>query len=275
MRRKNAEAQVALPTELLRLINDYQAGRALLSDEFIGRVRALAPVQVARRPPPTLYYKTDLTLFGEDVHGRSMRWLLSPGGVKLPAASFTTSEEFAKRHRLDKARENEATFAIIFVLSPARHRTVLLDLDSLYSSGAIAEAVVEAGESEFENGILAVGNHEHEIILESVTVTVRPDDVFAIRNPHQDIAAFDKALEEVSEDAELHAERSIDLYEKLQMPACWENRRRGCTAARRSAFSRLCWSVSKGGKGAGELISSDSIFIEDEGGLDAISVPPY
>jgi hypothetical protein len=29
------------------------------------------------------------------------------------------------------------------------------------------------------------------------------------------------------------------------------------------------------GKGAGELISSDSIFIEDEGGLDAISVPPY
>jgi hypothetical protein len=65
MRRKNAEAQVALPTELLRLINDYQAGRALLSDEFIGRVRALAPVQVARRPPPTLYHKTDLPLFGE------------------------------------------------------------------------------------------------------------------------------------------------------------------------------------------------------------------
>jgi hypothetical protein len=128
--------------------------------------------------------------------------LLSTEGLTLPPASFTTSPEIAKRHKLAKARESEAMFGIILCLPAERPRSVIIDLDALYQSGEIDEALKEGRESEFKNGILAVGDREHEIILDSLTMTA--NDVFAIRAPHQRIDAFDKALREVSENTATH-----------------------------------------------------------------------
>ena len=74
----------------------------------------------------------------------------------------------------------------------------------------------------------------------------------------------------MSENAELYAERSIDLYEKLQNAgllaesAAWLH---GGKAKR--LLNTVLECLQRKGKVADELVSPDSIFIEDEGGLDA------
>jgi hypothetical protein len=141
--------------------------------------------------------------------------LLADGGFTLPAASYTTSAEIAKRHKLSKAAEIESTFGLIFEVPMERIASaVIINLYELYRSGAIEASLAGQPETAFIHGIRNAGNREFEIIAGPITVTA--NDIYAIRPPTQSIEPFAKALEEVFVEPETANEKSIELFERLE-----------------------------------------------------------
>jgi hypothetical protein len=264
-----------LKTEDLVLVDAYQAGREVLSDDV---VHQLGKIARDLGPPLTtcsqaVFHKTDVPIGSDpDVYGRTIEALLAEDGISWPVASYTMSAEIAKMHKLSNAASIENSFGIIFEVPAERIASaVIINLDALYRSGLIQQSLADRPETEFVHGIRNVGNREQEIIAGPIILTA--NDVYAIRPPSQSIEPYAKALEEVFVDPKVAEEKSIELFERLESHnmigehAAWIYGGQARNILR-AALERV---KQKAGD-IGSLIRPEQIDDRDEGGLDAIPI---
>lgn len=193
-----------LSIALLSLINDWQSGNGNFSAESLSELEreALTLDEEFRRCEQSPHFhKTSLTVDpSADFFGRTWVKLLGRDGCCLPAAGWTTRRAVAERHKVMDASRDDARFGLIVERIPGQNE-IIINLDRLYASGAIDDAVASYAEDEFSDGIRSIGNSEHEVILRPCTFT--PNDIWAMRNPAQEfqdfLAVFDTAFNEPEE----------------------------------------------------------------------------
>ena len=206
-----------LSTALLSLINDWQSGNGNFSAESLPELEreALTLDEEFRRCERSAHFhKTSLAVDpNADFFGRTWVQLLAREGYCLPAAGWTTRRAVAERHKLMDASRDDARFGLIFERIPDQHE-IIINLDRLYASGAIDDAVASYPEDEFSDGIRGIGNAEHEVILRPCTVT--PNDIWAMRNPAQGFADFLAAFDTVFDEPEENSAEIETLWDRIE-----------------------------------------------------------
>ncbi len=269
---------MTLSTEALSLIDAYQAGREVLSEDVLHKlaqiVHALSPV--FGECSEAVFHKTDLPVGDKpDVYGRTIATLLAKSGLTLPAASYTTSAEIATDHKLSKAAAIENTFGVIFEIPSERiSRAVILNLDKMYKSGVIGASLADHPEAQFRQGIRNVGNREREVIIGPTVVTV--NDVYAIRAPTQSLASYAEASSEVFDEPETSEEKSIELYDRLESQNLLDEHAAWIYGGKaRKVLHVALTNARQKGANTSSLISPEKLAVGDSGGLDVIPLPSY